>query len=132
MRRWLLVLMIVLLPVRTWAGDVMALSMGMGMAPAAAGVVVAPCHGSLAAADSVDRAANHDHRAGPMSVADLDPEADGPLNDTCAACDVCNGPAMVVAMADVHAASCARPHVLRLVERFVSAEPQRAKKPPIA
>lgn len=130
MRRWLLVLMIVLLPVRTWAGDAMALS--MGMAPAAAGLVAAPCHGGLAAADSVDRVVNHDHRAGPISVADLAPEAEGTLNDTCAACDVCNGPAMMVAMVETLAASCAHPHVLRHVERFVSAEAQRAKKPPIA
>lgn len=130
MHRWLLLLMIALLPVRTWAGDVMAVS--MWNAPASATMVAAPCHGGMAVDGSVEPAAKSHHGAGPMTVADYGSEAEEPLNDACAACDVCNGPAMMLAMPDACAEVRAHLHVDPLVEHFVSAEAQRTKKPPIA
>jgi len=118
MRRLFIALMIVLLPVRGWLGDAMAMEMTQhALHAGTAATAMAPdCHG--AAAQSPDEtsppAASHDGCG------------------TCTACQVCH----TVALADVLLARPARgaPHVLAPAPAtgFISAEPARGFKPPIS
>jgi hypothetical protein len=130
MRHWLLILMIALLPLRSWAGDAMALSM---WATPDAPQATAPCHTAAAPMASVpmEGDSHHASAAGAMAHEATD-SGHSPQHATCNACDVCNGPAMTLA---AHSASPTAPvhdHVAPASERFASALPQRGSKPPIA
>jgi hypothetical protein len=84
MRRWLLIVMIVLLPLRGWIGEAMAGEMLQQHAPAAtAAQLPAPTHG-------------HDcdeHRDGMVQPQDAQPQAGGDC-PTCASCQVCSAVAL--------------------------------------
>ena len=124
MRRWLLILMVVLLPLRAWAGDAMALSMSSPLAQA--GFVAAPCHGGDAGPASAESAAMSHQGAAAHA------QADEPAGNACSACDVCHGAATVLALPDGHAPLGVQRQAGFLFERFASADAQRAHKPPIA
>lgn len=127
MRHWLLVLLIVLLPVRGWAGDAMAFSMGdaPGSHPVAAAChdAAAPSAGDLTHPDTrhhapATDAAAQDHGAGDHS--------------TCTACDICHGPAMALTAHSHRSSPPLHARTAPVSERFASALPQRGSKPPIA
>lgn len=129
MRHWLLVLMIALLPLRGWAGDAMALSVWVAPGSSQA---AAPCHGAPAPMASVVMKGDSHHATATEAMAHGSETGDSPQHSTCNACDVCNGPAMTLAL---HSASASPPrhtHIAPACERFASAEPQRGSKPPIA
>ena len=112
MRHWLLILLIALLPLRAWAGSAMVVAM-----PTAPGTAAhcADHPGATDLSELTDAATPSDDS---QQVHDL--------------CDVCNGPAMTLAL---HSASASPPrhtHIAPACERFASAEPQRGSKPPIA
>ena len=120
MRRWLLVLLIALLPLRGWMGDAMAAQMAVQPHAAA--------NQAVHAAPS-DCAGHHDQsEAAAPSLPDESPQADA----NCAACQACSTMALAFSHAPVPepvfgAAPPAQPLVA-----FASAEPAPADKPPIS
>lgn len=125
MSRWLLLVMIVLLPLRGWVGDAMAAEMSARHVQANAAVdvsqVQAPRHHAVHE-DCADHAS--DPRAGPVGQS-----ADCP---TCAMCQACSALALVSFAADPDAAAPGqrRPHAVEA--RFASADEARGLKPPIS
>jgi len=55
-----------------------------------------------------------------------------PAHSVCNACDICNGPAMTLALHSATALLPVQNHIDPACERFASAESQRGHKPPIA
>ena len=119
MRVLTLVLLMLLLPLRAWAGDAMALSELRGHGPATVQVSAA-----------ADQHAGHDHSAGhvaPVAAADADQDCPSHV-----ACDVCNGPVLSLPVWQAHGATVVhRPRVPSATD-FASLVPQRHHKPPIA
>lgn len=101
MRRFLMWMMICLLPLRLWAGDAMAVQ---HVPPAASAVTVAtspyaahPCHGvDVASAETHEPAAHHSKVHGGAHDSTLDStfafEPGNPHNSSCGDCSVCHGP----------------------------------------
>lgn len=137
MHRCLLLLLIVLLPLRAWAGDVMALAAVSSPAVAVAAVQtkLPPCHG--------DRSAAMDHGAGPHAMAPL---ASGPAANAdhtshtdgtghhtgCSSCDICHGSVLSspLACSSAPPVQASRPACNGV--RFASAVLPGQHKPPIA
>lgn len=118
MRRWFVVLLIVLLPWRAWAGDAMVLSMA-----------ASPEQAQVAAVAAVADAATAPHCAD-HAVADPASPGETALH---AACDICNGP--LLATTPWAAAGPAPLPPSRLTAgavRFASAQPHPGHKPPIS
>lgn len=127
MRVFVLALMLLLLPLRGWMGDSMAMGLANHSMPSASGVAEAPCPEHARAAPVSDHAMPAtDHGTGHQEVTS---DADGHAHDLC---DVCNGPAMTGQLATM-APGDARPspHAVR-VEPFLSHLPLGEHKPPIA
>lgn len=131
MRRWFLLIMIALLPIRGWVGDVMAAEMVTQRIAAAAQVPVqaqpsapaddshADCHGKAAAHNPVSQPADDSNTA----ATDC---------GNCTSCQVCHSVVMAPTagaepMAPTHSAA----PPLRGTH-FASAEPARGFKPPIS
>ena len=134
MRPLLLAIMIVLLPIRGWLGDAMAVEMvrhslpaAMEAATVASAAAEAHCHeamdadagGDIAMAMSAHGSSNTSHN---------DHQGCG----TCVACQVCHTVALggMPLVAIVHGAPQASPAAH--AARFVSAEPVQGLKPPIS
>lgn len=127
MRRWFMILMIVLLPFRAWAGDAMAIpavgstDQGSAMTALANNGAQLPCHASTADAPALS-ADPHDttaaHEAG-SHVAHL-------------LCDICNGPVLAPALPDLSGPDMVHARHLPPAEQFLSAWPTRDSRPPIA
>lgn len=123
MRRWLLILLVLLLPLRAWLGDAMAGE--MLHLPAAA------------AAPHAQHAASHDHGmhgdcAGhpDASAADSEhPALDGDCR-TCASCQACSAVALAAPPVARTTASFSHPQPQAVPLAFSSAEPHLAFKPP--
>lgn len=114
MRHWFVVLLIVLLPWRAWAGDAMVLSMASSSEHTVS---------ATSPASAVPHCAEH---------AGADDTESG-KHTAHAVCDICNGPLLAVA-APVDAAPERLPPS-RLAAgpvRFASALPHRGHKPPIS
>ncbi|MET3460074.1 hypothetical protein [Variovorax atrisoli] len=144
MRTLLLAIIIVLLPVRGWLGDAMAVEMVRHSLPAA---MEAATVASAAAEAHCHEAMDADAGGGDMAMA-MDMSAHGSSHDdggsgttshgdhqgcgTCVACQVCHTVALggMPLVAIVHGAPQASPpgHAAR----FVSAEPVQGLKPPIS
>lgn len=122
MRVFVLVLLMLLLPLRAWAGDAMVLSMAHG---AAAAAVAMPTDHS-----AHDMHGGHDMPAGHAAH---DAAAQSP--DDCpshVACDVCNGPVLSLPVWKAEGAVARhRPPVPPSAD-FASLVPPRRHKPPIA
>lgn len=118
MRRWFVILMIFLLPLRAWAGGVMLTSMA-DQPTSAHAQAAAPCH--PVAADAVQVA----HHAGDESQVAA-PHGSHLL------CDICNGPALAaVSPASVAIGQLGTPVPVASIP-FLSAWPNRDSRPPIA
>jgi hypothetical protein len=117
MRHWFLVLMIALLPLRGWVGDAMAVEM---LAQPAHAALVADGHG-----------ADHHAMTGDHCVCDEQAAAGG-TDHQHNACDVCNVPALAMAVPELLAPTAAHSQLVRPAEQFASSEAQRGVKPPIS
>lgn len=114
MRRWFVVLLIVLLPWRAWAGDAMLLSM-------------APTPGHDVPAFMTATASPHcAEHAGTEDANPGEPTGH-------AICDICNGPLLAVATPDDAGSDPLPPSRLSAgAVRFASALPHPGHKPPIS
>lgn len=131
MRRWFLLIMIALLPIRGWVGDVMAADM---VTQQIAAVQQVPTQAQPAPpADSADPHADCHGKAAATSPA-LPAAGDAAATDcgNCTSCQVCH----TVAMAATSGAGPLSPvpHAAPPVRgtHFASAEPARGFKPPIS
>lgn len=121
MRHLLLALMIALLPLRAWVGDAMAVSMlGHPGATAVASAVAADAHAPCP-----------DHAVGVPALQDAAHD-EAPSHHPHSACDVCNGPALVVAQHTAVSLPQAQALLAQPAERFASAALAPGIKPPIS
>ena len=118
MRRWLLVLMVLLLPLRGWVGEAMAGEMLQQHVSAHASAT----HGHDC--DHHGDAAAHDHHE-----AEAQPQG-GDDCPTCAACQVCSTVAMWPLVVPVAVTGFHHPPPLHVQQAFTSTEPVLAFKPP--
>jgi hypothetical protein len=127
MRRWFILLMIALLPIRGWVGDAMAADMLTQrlhtLAPVQAATTQpadahADCHGKTVAHNPAQPVAGN-----APDIADC---------GSCASCQVCHS--LVLAAASGTASAVSAPHAAPPVRgtHFASAEPTRGFKPPIS
>lgn len=127
MRRWFILLMIALLPVRGWVGDVMAADMLTQRLHTLAPAQAAPTQPADAHADCHGKAVAHNpaqpEASNAPDVADC---------GSCASCQVCHS--LVLAAASGAAPVLPAPHAAPPVRgmHFASAEPARGFKPPIS
>jgi hypothetical protein len=128
MRHLLLALMIVLLPVRGWMGDAMALSM---LAPPAQGLHHAAASDTGATLPTA-HAQEHDHGATGSADGAAAVLHDSGTDHTHKSCEVCNGPAMALSLPTVPALPTTHGLLAPPAERFASSEPHRSIKPPIS
>jgi hypothetical protein len=122
MHRWLLLVMIALLPRRGWVGDAMAGQM-LDQRLAAIESVQAAAAPALAHEDCMGHAAPSENSAPAAQQADC---------PTCASCQVCSSVAMVFSAAAMQPVPLGSTLPTALVHRFASAEPAPALKPPIS
>ena len=117
MRRWLVLLMLVLLPLRGWVGEAMAGEM-----------IQQQLHGPHAAAQ---HAMDHDcaGHAGHAGHPDHEAAKADPCS-TCASCQVCSAVALAVPLRTVPCASFGHAPPRFEAPAFASAERQLAFKPP--
>ena len=120
MRRFFIVLMIVLLPLRSWAGDVMTLQMAVGQLASVvqtASKMAPDCHGQ---------------NAEPSSASSVNDSITDGRCDTCGACQLCHS----VALADFSFSelpSLTAPSLLSCDSTgFASAPRTLSLKPPIS
>lgn len=122
MRRLFIILMIVLLPLRSWAGDLMALSTH---AVAVASSPVVAKHASVDAKDCVD------HMAPSVETADARAADDGHCK-TCVTCQICHS-ALLVTIASVPTSTSGASHLkVPVAAGFASAQLANSVKPPIS
>lgn len=136
MRTLLLAIMIVLLPVRGWLGDAMAVEMVRHSLPAVAAASMATaaaeahCHEAMEVGDSgmsMDMSSHGDSHDGNSSD-----HSDHQGCGTCTACQVCHTVALGgLPLADT-VNDAPRMQPTAHAERFVSAEPVSGLKPPIS
>lgn len=124
MRILVLVLAIVLLPLRGWMGGAMAmetapLPAAVSQAAIAAADAMPPCHEAADAASAV-------HPAG------HDAPGDASHHAQCSLCQLCHSAAMTGDTPAAPAAAPARAQPQAPAQRFASALPQQADKPPIS
>ncbi|MES2532965.1 MAG: hypothetical protein V4636_18125 [Pseudomonadota bacterium] len=152
MRTLLLAVMIVLLPIRGWLGDAMAVEMARHAMPAVAAAMSeaaesaaanAHCHEAMVAGDDMSgmKGMSMDHAIGHATAHDAADGHDAPPHDadighqgcgTCIVCQVCHTVALggLPATAISHEAPQARPAFR--ATRFASTEPAPGLKPPIS
>ena len=125
MRRWLLVLMLLLLPIRGLVGEVMAAQMLQQHAAAAAPVAMPAA--TLAGHDCDEHA--HAAAVAPddSTAVEKQPTGDCP---TCPTCQACSSVALSAAVSAVAAERAAQPPPSALQRDYPSAEPALAFKPP--
>jgi hypothetical protein len=117
MRRWFVVLLIVLLPWRAWAGDAMTLAMA------------APDGNPGHCAEHTLGAATSHSRSDTGATAATSADTNSPH----AVCDICNGPAMTATPPlAVDAGPLPQARQTAGPVRFASAPPRPGHKPPIA
>ena len=125
MRHYLIILMIALLPLRSWAGDVMAVSMStQALTVATANSVVAQ-QASVDTKDCVGHSASH-------SEATMATTVDDGHCKTCVTCQICHSVALV--SIDVLASGTPEANRLKSLSSatFASATLADAVKPPIS
>ena len=142
MRRWILVLMIALLPVRGWVGDAMASAMVSDRLVATNSIAAhADPMRSAASSDAQDVAPDHADCHGKAAMAasseaPAQPTAattqDGDACGSCTACQVCHTVAMAVPVVTVTPVLPHHATPPAMGQQFASAVPARGFKPPIS
>jgi hypothetical protein len=147
MRRWLLILMVALLPLRGWVGDVMAMEMAAGsMAHAGPSTQIAPnsianyqeSSGTQALFDSESVSQKHADCPGHAEAAGAETDASAAADSghdgcsACTTCQVCHSVALagVVEPPPSNALHFETPRTSETA--FASALPARGDKPPIS
>lgn len=137
MRHLLLALMIILLPVRGWLGDAMAMAQAMDAPPSQSALISKAHHREQTLGSShSDREINADQSmtaVGHCPVDAVDTAESGPVcHPGCDGCDLCHG----VALRHIGASLGGLPRPMTppplLGERFTSAVPAPDLKPPIS
>lgn len=129
MRRLVLILMIAMLPLRTWAGDVMAIDMAAG--PPVASAQALQTHAAVDAATTA-------HHQAPAASGDCDDHAGkSPLAaqahcKTCVTCQICHSVAIVMQVPAVMPQLVDTPVPAIGTLHFTSAERALSQKPPIS
>lgn len=124
MRRWLLILLVLLLPLRAWLGEAMAGEMLHLPAAAVAGhAAETPAHGHGPHADCAEHA--HASEVKPDAKPAFDPDC-----RTCASCQACSAVALAPELPVRTTASFSHPQPQAVPLAFSSAEPHLAFKPP--
>jgi hypothetical protein len=138
MRHLILAVMIVLLPLRGWIGDAMALEAVTGN-PAAIQSIAIDVHPTLEITHFEDDSGRQDLRAGPGHCPDhASAPASGDDSDTsahgqaCTVCQVCHTVAMSVDAAPLPALPLPVLAPATALPRFTSALPAPGLKPPIS
>lgn len=134
MRRWLLVFLVLLLPVRGWVGEAMA---GQMLQERVAQVQMAQAHGGHQQLHHVDQA-HHDGSAAGTPHAHHGLVASAPADTgsahgdcgTCAACQVCSSVALSPSVPTIPAGAFSQPRPQAIQRSFTSAEALHAFKPP--
>jgi hypothetical protein len=131
--RWLLLVMILLLPLRGLVGGAMAAEMVQSgaHAAAAAAAVHAPSHDCVEHAAPQPTASHADAAPHGDMQHENTQSADGSCA-TCASCQVCSAVALAFAQFPTLPAVFANAPLAAANARFASAEPLRAFKPPIS
>jgi hypothetical protein len=124
MRRFSIILMIALLPLRSWAGDLMAVSMSVqALTPTSADIVVRQASGAM------EDCAGHADSASEAAMAEA---ADDGHCKTCVTCQICHS----VALVNIDVLASDPIHVNRLKSlsssTFASATLADSVKPPIS
>jgi hypothetical protein len=142
MRRWFVLLLIALLPLRGWVGEALAAPMlAQHVAAAAAHAQVhaqGEGHGAGHAHGTHDAHAAMLHDcAGHTPAHDAAAPQDGAAQDpgdcgTCAACQVCSAVALAVPSASTLVAAFGLARPAQAEPLFASAEPSQGVKPPIS
>ncbi|MGV3493509.1 MAG: hypothetical protein ACO1OY_06545 [Ramlibacter sp.] len=103
MRRWLLLVMVLLLPLRAWVGDAMAGQMLQQAMPPAAHAMAQPATAPAAPHHAhAGPTLHHDCDEAPAATGQPDPGDDAAMGDcpTCASCQACSA----VALSPAHSA----------------------------
>jgi len=140
MRHLLLALLIALLPLRAWVGDAMAVSMlghpesgaAAPMAHAAASTDAHPDCPDHAGGTPLPLTAVSGLQDGTHGIDAHLADAPQPDHHQHSACDVCNGPALVVSLPLTTHVSQAHSILTLPAERFASVAQQQGIKPPIS
>lgn len=129
MQRWFLILMLVLLPLRSWSAQFMGVQMGaMQMASAQTVAGSMDSHADMSVADMPAECPMH--LASATSPFDTPASSDGD-HPTCQACQLCMPLALLTsAPLNLGAQRCPLP-LPQAQSSFVSAELAQAAKPPI-
>lgn len=128
MRRWLLVLLIALLPLRAWLGEAMAADMLAQHAAPVAAQQSASAHGAAG-----DCAGHHAKPGDAGSAAGPQAQSGEGLDAAnCAACQVCSTMALAFRQPQVSAPDFGAAPPVPAAFTFASAEPAPADKPPIS
>jgi hypothetical protein len=122
MRRWLLLLLVALLPLRGWTGEAMAAQM-QAQHQAQPATAAAP----HAAAN--DCGGHHDQAQAEAATGPQGAQAHGAI---CAACQACSTMALAFTRPRLPAAPYSAAPPVPMAETFASAEPASADKPPIS
>ncbi|MBX3610432.1 MAG: hypothetical protein KF871_11110 [Hydrogenophaga sp.] len=126
MRLIWIALLIALLPLRGWVGDAMALGMASGQHAPQAAAAMGHGNGPCPHADASDAATTH------MAPQDAAHPADPQGSHDHRLCDVCNAPALQMALSTLPVSDVvATPLAVHRV-RYASLAPRRHLKPPIA
>ncbi len=128
MRRTLLLLMIALLPLRAWAGDVMALTVSLSAAAAVVQTGVPPCHG-----DSASHTPSPSVEATDVALHTVQTDSHSDhTNAGCTSCDICHVSALGGPVACSSPPSPLMGFSAPTSTRFTSAVLPGQQKPPIA
>lgn len=117
--RWLLLLLVALLPLRGWVGDAMA------------GEMLRQQVAAVSEAVDIQAVAHHDCMGQEQAPADA-PQTMGADCPTCAACQVCSSAAVILSTATPAAIAYSAPCPACAITHYDSAERSLALKPPIS
>lgn len=128
MHRLIVILMIALLPLRTWAGDIMAIQMA------------APTHAEQSTTVSDTASSVHEmqtveadcpgHSA--SAAGGVSPDSSPDACSTCVTCQICHSVAIAVSVPDLLAQASFAQAPAFDTPHFTSAEPALSQKPPIS
>lgn len=133
MRTWLLALMILLLPLRGWLGDAMALGSATVSLPSvqSTSFLIADNHYSAPTSASFGTESHPCHElSGPSGKSPADRSTEHGACDTCTACQLCHGSAAPPVPWQVPTHALPHPQPQTRLLGFVSAEPRRNDRPP--
>jgi hypothetical protein len=134
MRRFVLTLMIVLLPLRGWVGDAMAMDFAAGTQDSTVFAIESEAHHAHPAmADAASHAENTMHADCPDHAASPDDTLQAASDcDNCTACQICHAVALTPTLPQLTSAALPAAQPPAAAPLFASAERAPGFKPPIS